>query len=79
MVHTRGRALLLEYLDREGAITQAALAARLGVTEPSLSAWKHGATRPEPHFRKALERVAGIPESAWMTNRERLIASGDAA
>jgi transcriptional regulator with XRE-family HTH domain len=79
MVQTEGRRLLLKYYGAKGSMTQAALAATLGVTEPSLSAWKRGTSRPESHYRKALERLIGIPEGTWMTRRERAIANGCAS
>lgn len=76
MVDTEGRQLLIAYFGREDSRSQAGLSKELGVKPSSLAAWKAGHTRPEVHFRMAIEREIGIPAMAWMTERERLIVQG---
>jgi ribosome-binding protein aMBF1 (putative translation factor) len=70
MVNTRGREKLREYLEREDALSQTQLAARLSIKQPSVSAWVAGDSRPESHLRVALEYIAGIPAEDWMTIAE---------
>ncbi len=57
-------------------MTQSDLARRLGCAQPSLSQWVRMNTRPEPHYRTALERELGIPVDDWLTEDERAIADG---
>lgn len=54
------------------------LARALGLSAPSLSAWRGGRARPEAHYRTALRRLLGeaFREEVWMTKRERAIAHG---
>ena len=56
-------------------MTQGRLAAELGVSQPSVSAWVNLTARPDPHYREAIERLLGIPASGWMTAAERQIAT----
>ena len=79
MVNTEGRSLLLAYFEKKASMTQAELARTIGISEPSVHAWRKGKARPAPHFRKALCRLVGIREAAWMTPRERKLADGRAA
>lgn len=57
-------------------MTQADLAKRLNVSQPSVSEWTRFRSRPESHFRKAIELALGIPENDWMTPSELRIATG---
>lgn len=75
-VETPARAQLAAYLARPDALSQADLARCIGVSGPSLHAWKTGASRPEAHFRQALQREIGLQADAWMTPQERAIAGG---
>lgn len=58
------------------SMTQSELARRLGVSQPSVSEWVRMRSRPESHFRAAIERELGIPQADWMTAEERAIATG---
>ena len=70
MIYTTARKALRAYLDAE-SVSQSALAARLGVAQPSVSAWLAGITRPQAHYREAIERIAGVPARDWQTDDER--------
>jgi len=59
------------------AMTQAELARRLKVKQPSVSEWVRMNTRPESHYRQAIQRELGILADDWMTDTEREIAVGD--
>ncbi len=59
-----------------GSTSQASLADALGIGQQTISAWKRGTCRPEPHHREALARVAGIPAASWYSARERVVAEG---
>lgn len=67
---THGAAALSEWLAAPGR-SQVSLAARLGVAQPTVSAWATGAARPDAHHREALEALAGIDPVAWQTPAER--------
>lgn len=71
MVLTQGREALRAYLDGDDAISQKKLADKLGVKQPSVSAWVSGSSRPETHLREALELLTGIPAESWKTEDER--------
>lgn len=68
---TRGRTALLRYLRKKGAKSQSEIARALGVSAPSFHSWTRGTTRPEAHFRLAIERLLGIAAESWMTTEER--------
>lgn len=51
--------------------TQADLARKLGVTSPSVYAWRTRASRPVPLLREMIKRLTNIPESAWEFPSER--------
>lgn len=55
-------------------LSQKALAEKLGVSQPSVSAWLAGTTRPEPEVREALENLFGIPFDGWYTPEEAEVA-----
>ena len=50
---------------------QTAIGRMLGVSQPAVRAWCTGESRPEPPYREALERLAGIPLQAWELPEER--------
>lgn len=77
MLDTIARRKLAEKIDAK-EITQSSLAKELGLSQPSISAWKQGKTRPETHQRQAIRRVLDIPEDDWLTDAEFVIAHGHA-
>jgi transcriptional regulator with XRE-family HTH domain len=70
MVETRGQSALTRYLAEN---TQTSVAKTLAVEQSTVSLWKRGLTRPEPHHRRALELLTGIPEADWETDDERAV------
>lgn len=71
--NTEGRRRLVSYLERG---SQARLALALSVGQQTVSAWKRGLCRPEPHHRDALARIAGIPVECWYSPDELDISRG---
>lgn len=71
--NTEGRRLLAQYLDKT---SQSSLAAAMSIGQQTVSAWKRGACRPEPHHRDALARIAGIPSEAWYSPDELAVSRG---
>lgn len=67
----RGCVLFRAYLERDDALGQRELAAKLGTTAGTIYFWKVGFRRPGPEFRDALLRLCGIPLNAWKTPAER--------
>jgi transcriptional regulator with XRE-family HTH domain len=65
----RGPEALREHLKRKG-LSQTYIADKLGITQPSVSAWLRGHSRPEPHLRDALAILTGIPGHYWATDEE---------
>lgn len=53
--------------------TQAALAEMLGTSQPTVSSWVRGTSRPDPVFQMALERVTKgtVLQVDWLTAAER--------
>lgn len=74
--NTEGRKLLASYLKPLGSVSQATLAATMGIGQQTISAWKRGSCRPEPHHRDALARIAGIPAEAWYSPDELAVSRG---
>ena len=70
MIYTTARKALKAFLAA-GSLSQSSLAARLGIAQPSVSAWLAGTTRPQAHYREAIERIAGVPAKDWQTDDER--------
>jgi transcriptional regulator with XRE-family HTH domain len=69
---TRGARLLREWLDApEAKRSQTDLAKTLGVSQPSVSAWLRGDSRPEDHHREALEIITAIPRGLWRRDAEQ--------
>lgn len=71
--NTEGRRLLALYL---ATTSQAQLAAAMGIGQQTISAWKRGSCRPEPHHRDALARIAGIATDAWYSPDELAVSRG---
>ena len=65
------RAALRRWIDADQQRSQASLARAVGVSQPSVSAWLTGPSRPESHHREVLEALTGIPADDWKTARER--------
>ena len=74
--HTDGRRQLAAYLKPIGSVSQATLAAAMSIGQQTISAWKRGTCRPEPHHRDALARIAGIPADAWYSPDELAVSRG---
>ena len=72
MVLTVGARKLREFVESEGW-SQSALAAELGITQPSVSSWLTGRARPESHLRLAISMIARIPAKDWETDEERAL------
>ncbi len=51
--------------------TETEVGLNIGVSQPSVSAWKSGQARPTSIRQDLLESVYGIPRSAWLTSAER--------
>lgn len=71
--NTEGRRRLTLYLE---TTSQATLAAALGIGQQTISAWKRGTCRPEPHHRDALARIAGIAADEWYSPDELAVSRG---
>lgn len=82
MIDTKAGRALVAALTRDPSkpraerMTQAELARRLGVAQPSVSAWVRMIARPEAHHRKGITRELGIPEDDWFLPEERAAAFG---
>lgn len=73
MTHpTQGAEALRQYLS-DADRSQSDLASTLGISQPSVSAWLRGGSRPEPHLREAIRLLTGIPSSDWDTAEERAV------
>lgn len=70
IAQTRGRELLLEWMGKDSKRSQSAIARALGVSQPAVHMWLTGHTVPSSTHRKAIERLAGIPEDDWQTDKE---------
>lgn len=53
--------------------SQGALARALGISQPSVSSWVRGTSRPEGHLREAIEMLIGIPVAWWATDEEQAL------
>ena len=65
-----GAELLRRWLDEQN-LSQTEAAAVLGVTQPAVSQWTRGVSRPDPHLRRAIAAITAIPETSWETADER--------
>lgn len=74
-IQTEGRKLLRDWfegkLDDGGKRPRSKLAELLGVSEPAIGYWLKGTSRPELHYRAAIEAICGIPATAWELSEER--------
>lgn len=70
MIHTKGRDALRGTMAAAG-LSQQALAEKLGVKQPSVSAWLKGDSRPDAVQRDALEVTLGIPREWWRKPEEQ--------
>jgi len=66
----QARTSLAKALSAQGR-NQVWLAGILGVSQPSVSAWLTGRSKPEGAYRIALERLFSIPCDAWLSIDER--------
>jgi transcriptional regulator with XRE-family HTH domain len=51
-------------------MTQAEIAVRVGVRQPTIAAWISGQHAPKPKYRKILRVAFGIPLEAWPADVE---------
>jgi len=79
-MRTRARAELaaITSLKNPERRTVTGIAHEIGVSQPTVSAWLNGTTRPDAHLRAAIERVLGIKADGWMTDAEFRVAFGRA-
>ena len=68
-----GGALLRQW-RKEHDVTMEVLAERLGVTRNHIGMLESGATRPSLKLAVRLSSETGIPESAWIAEREAVPA-----
>lgn len=68
---TEGARRLREWIEGDAVRSQTQLAEALGVSQPSVSAWLRGDSRPEDHLREALELLTGIPRALWRRDAEQ--------
>lgn len=55
------------------------LAKRLGIDPSAVSRWVNGKAAPDPHHRLAMERLFGIPQNDWLSDKERAVVDRVAA
>lgn len=73
-VATRTKAsIALERWAETPGNSQGALARALGISQPSVSSWVRGTSRPEGHLREAIELLIGIPVAWWATDEEHAL------
>jgi ribosome-binding protein aMBF1 (putative translation factor) len=70
MIDTTGRKQL-EHALKQRNLSQAALARALRISAVSVNAWVAGRSRPECHWRRALEALLAIDSLDWDTDEER--------
>jgi transcriptional regulator with XRE-family HTH domain len=75
MTNTQGLEKLKEFLAANPERSQGWLARTLDVSQPNVSSWLRGINRPGPEYRKALAKIASIPEDSWLTDDERTAVS----
>lgn len=64
MIKNKGAALLKAWREKR-KLSQAQLATRLGVSQPSLSSWERGKYRPSILAAARITRVTRVPVSSW--------------
>ena len=69
MWDTPARFALLR-LQQVNGVKQVEIADQLRITQPNVSNWSRGLSRPNPHHREMLEVLYGIPRSDWLTLQE---------
>jgi transcriptional regulator with XRE-family HTH domain len=72
MTLTPSAVALGDHIKKSG-VSQSSLAKTLGVSQPAVSAWLSGGSRPEPHLREAIEILTGIASGGWDTDEERAL------
>lgn len=70
MAETQGREALRIKMAEQG-LSQQALAEKLGIKQPSVSAWLKGESRPDASQRDGIELILGIPREWWRTKEEQ--------
>ena len=63
----------LQKIINDGQETVTSLARKVGVSQPSASAWLLKRSRPEPHYRTVIRMLFGIPENEWLTEEESAV------
>lgn len=74
---TRARKRLSEWMALDEKVrTRSAVALALGMSQPSVSCWVLGDSRPEPHMRDAIEVLTDgyVRAQDWMTSKEAKLA-----
>lgn len=76
-LQTEGRNLLLEWLavPTDPPRSQSSLARELRINQSAVSQWARGLSRPEAHYREALETLCGIPARSWQTIAEQAVVT----
>lgn len=72
VTRTKASVSLAKWADTEGN-SQGLLARALSISQPSVSQWVRGVSRPESHLREAIELITGIPTADWETKDERAL------
>jgi DNA-binding transcriptional regulator YdaS (Cro superfamily) len=69
---TEGRKLLNEWFVLTGT-KKTAFAKKCRVSQPAVSQWSSGTSRPDDDLRKVISRLTGghVPVGSWLTARER--------
>lgn len=68
VLKTQGERLLTAFLK---TTSQAELAAKLHVSQQTVSDWALGKSRPKAVFQRLLQTFAAIPSDAWLSADER--------
>lgn len=77
MSSTAGQKRLKTWLSADKkSRSQAALARLLGVTQPAVSQWLRGVSRPEMPHRVAIEHLTGIHADEWLSKGETRALAG---
>lgn len=69
---TDGARLLSDWLSAPGENrSQTLLAEIIGVSQPSVSAWLRGESRPEDHHRESIQLLTLVPRESWRKPAEQ--------
>lgn len=71
VLESRGLDKLRRWLEADDSRSQTTIAKLLGISQPSVSAWLRGRSRPDSLQRELLELHMGIPSEDWYTDGER--------